>query len=127
MVEVIECEEFEELSIRVSALLEGGELKLDDRITSKGYLAAAMKGGQITLRATKFVGTIPLTDKISVKIKPRASIANLSFMLVRSGVIPTAIAGFTRGYMPRCKRRRRLTWFQLDGLKFQGSRSSIFA
>ena len=25
------------------------------------------------------------------------------------------------------KRRRRLTWFQLDGLKFQGSRSSIFA
>jgi len=101
MVEVIECEEFEELSIRVSALLEGGELKLDDRITSKGYLAAAMKGGQITLRATKFVGTIPLTDKISVKIKPRASIANLSFMLVRSGVIPTAIAGFTRGYMPR--------------------------
>lgn len=101
MVEIIECEEFEELSIRVSALLDAGELKLDDRITSKGYLAAAMKGGQITLRATKFVGTIPLTDKIAVKIKPRASIANLSFMLVRSGVIPSAISGFTRGYMPR--------------------------
>ena len=31
-----------------------------------------------------------------------------------------------REYLGR-KRRRRLTWFQLDGLKFQGSRSAIFA
>lgn len=88
MPEIIECEEFEELSVRVSALLEDGELRLDERITTKGYLSAAMKGGQITLRATRFVGTIPLTSGISVRVKPRATIANLSYMLVRSGVIP---------------------------------------
>ncbi|RWR26378.1 hypothetical protein D2T29_20680 [Sinirhodobacter populi] len=101
MPEIIECEEFEELSVRVSALLEDGELRLDERITTKGYLAAAMKGGQITLRATKYVGTIPLTSEISVRVKPRATIANLSYMLVRSGIIPTAISGFSRGYLPR--------------------------
>lgn len=101
MVEIIECEEFEELSLRVSALLEDGELRLDERITSKGYLAATMKGGQITLRATKYVGTIPLTRDLSIRVKPRATIANLSYMLVRSGVIPTAVSGFSRGYFPR--------------------------
>ena len=101
MPEIIECEEFEELSVRVSALLEDGELRLDERITTKGYLTAAMKGGQITLRATRYVGTIPLTNGICVRVKPRATIANLSYMLVRSGIIPTAISGFSRGYMPR--------------------------
>lgn len=101
MPDIIECEEFEELSVRVSALLEDGELRLDERITSRGYLSATMKGGQISLRATKFVGTIPLTRDISIRVKPRATIANLSYMLVRSGVIPTAVSGFSRGYMPR--------------------------
>ena len=101
MPEIIECEEFSEISVSVSALLENGELRLDERIASKGYLAATMKGGQIALRSTRFVGTIPLNRKISVRIKPRANIKNLSYMLVRSGVIPAAIAGFSRGYMPQ--------------------------
>ena len=101
MPEIIECDEFEDLSVRVSALLEDGEIRLNERIASRGYLSATMKRGQISLRATKFIGTIPLTRDISVRIKPRATIANLSYMLVRSGVIPTAVSGFSRGYMPR--------------------------
>lgn len=101
MPEIIECGEFEELSVRVSALLQDGELKLDERITSKGYLNASMRGGQIALRATRFVGTIPLTPELSVRVVPRATISNLSYMLVRSGVIPSAISGFARGYLPR--------------------------
>ena len=101
MPEIIECREFEELSVRVSALLQDGELRLDERITTKGYLTATLRGGQITLRATRFVGTIPLTPNLAVRIVPRATIANLSYMLVRSGVIPSAISGFARGYMPR--------------------------
>jgi len=100
-VDIHECEEFNELKLRISSLMENGELKIDERIASKGYLAATMSGGQIALRTTRFVGTIPLTPKIAVKVTPRASIANLSYMLVRSGVIPTAISGFSRGYMPR--------------------------
>ena len=55
----------------------------------------------MVLRATKFVGTIPLTRRISVRVIPRATVANLSHMLVRSGVIPSAVAGFARGYLPR--------------------------
>ena len=101
MVEVIECREFEELSVHIGTLLKDGELNLDERITTNGYLAAAMRGGLITLRATRFVGTIPLTQKLAVRVVPRAKISNLSYMLVKSGVIPSAISGYARGYMPR--------------------------
>ncbi|RCK41034.1 hypothetical protein TH30_22220 [Thalassospira profundimaris] len=101
MPNIIECREFEELSVRVSSLLQDGELQLDERITTKGYLTATMRGGQVVLRATRFVGTIPLTPGIAVRIVPRATISNLSYMLVHSGVIPSAISGFVRGYMPR--------------------------
>ncbi|MDX0534355.1 hypothetical protein GOC55_12930 [Sinorhizobium medicae] len=99
--EVIECEEFKELSLRLGSLMENGELKIDERIASKGYLTATMTGGQIAFRTTRFVGTIPVTPNLAIKVTPRASISNLSYMLVRSGVIPTAISGFSRGYMPR--------------------------
>lgn len=101
MREVLECEEFQELAVRVSALLDDGELRLDERINSKGYLSAALKSGQIVLRATRFVGTIPLTDDLAIRVRPRTSISNLSYMLVRSGIIPAAISGFSRGYLPR--------------------------
>ncbi|UXN65409.1 McrC family protein [Phyllobacterium sp. A18/5-2] len=99
--EVIECEEFQELSLRLGSLMENGELKIDERIASKGYLTTSMAGGQIAFRTTRFVGTIPVTPTLAIKVTPRASIANLSYMLVRSGVIPAAISGFSRGYMPR--------------------------
>ena len=100
MTEILECDEFEALSVRVGSLLKDGELQLDERIARRGYLTAAIGGGRIVLRTTKFVGTIPLTPDFSVRVKPRAPISNLSYMLVRSGTLPRAITGFDRGYFP---------------------------
>ena len=96
--EIIECEEFSEVSVRLAALMREGELQIDPRIAAKGYLSASFKRGQVVLRTTKFVGLIPLTPQISIRVVPRASISNLSLMLARSQKAPTAIAGFARGY-----------------------------
>lgn len=96
--EIIECEEFSEVSVRLAALMRDGELQIDSRIAAKGYLSASFKRGQVVLRTTKFVGLIPLTPQISIRVVPRASISNLSLMLARSQKAPTAIAGFARGY-----------------------------
>lgn len=97
-IEIIECEEFSEVNLRLAALMRNGELLVDPRIATKGYLTASFKSGQVLLRTTKFVGLIPLTPDISIRVKPRASISNLSLMLARSQKAPTAISGFTRGY-----------------------------
>lgn len=97
-IEIIECEEFSEISIRLSSLMRDGEIQIDPRIAAKGYLSTAFKRGQVVLRTTKFVGLIPLTPEISVRVLPRAPINNLSYMLARSQKAPTAIVGFARGY-----------------------------
>lgn len=96
--EIIECDEFSEVAVRLSSLMRDGELEIDPRIAAKGYLATAFKAGQVILRSTKYVGLIPLTPSVSIHVKPRASISNLSLMLVRSQRAATAISGFARGY-----------------------------
>ena len=96
--EVLECEEFSEVSVRLTSLIRDGELAIDPRIAARGYLSAAFKGGQVVLRATKFVGLIPLTSDIAIRVKPRASINHLSYMLARSQKAASAISGFSRGY-----------------------------
>lgn len=98
MTEVLDCEEFSEISVRLSSLMQDGELQIDPRIAQKGYLSAAFKGGQVILRTTKFVGMIPLAKDVSVRVRPRATITNLAYMLGRSQKAPTAITGFARGY-----------------------------
>jgi len=99
--EVLECEEFSEIQVRIDILVENGELKIDERVIGRGYLNVTLRGGQVALRADRHVGLIPLTDSLAVRVRPRTSIANLSYMIARSGVAPAAIRGFSRGYLPR--------------------------
>lgn len=99
--ETLECEEFGEINLRVSSLIEAGELKIDERISSRGFFNVTLRRGEITLRADRYVGLIPLNEHIAIRVRPRASISNLSYMLARSGVAPLAIVDFSRGYLPR--------------------------
>lgn len=99
--EVVQCAEFSEIKLRVADLVRDGELTLDERVVGKGYLAATLNQGQIVLRSAGYVGLIPVAPGIAVRITPRASIANLSHMIAKSGVAPIAIPAFSRGYIPR--------------------------
>lgn len=99
--EIIECEEFNEIGVRVSRLLDDGELSLDPRIVAKGYLNVSLAKGQVILRADRHVGLIPLTKTLAVRVRPRANITNLSYIIAKSGVAPVAIPSFSRGYLPR--------------------------
>lgn len=84
-VEVVECEEFGEIEVRVSRLIQNGELMLDQRIQGRGYLNVSLTKGQVVFRADRYVGQIPITSDFSIKVRPRASIANLSYMIACSG------------------------------------------
>jgi 5-methylcytosine-specific restriction endonuclease McrBC regulatory subunit McrC len=100
-VEVVECEEFGEIEVRISRLLANGELALDPRIQNRGYLNVSLAKGQVVFRADRHVGLIPINANLAVRVRPRASIANLSYMIARSGVAPVAIPAYSRGYLPR--------------------------
>lgn len=98
--EIIECAEFDQIDIDISQLLEGGELCLDSRIKDRGYISVSIREGKVTLRADKHVGLIPINNNFAIRVVPRASISNLSHMVVRSGVVPAVIEDFSRGYLP---------------------------
>ena len=100
-VEIVECEEFKPVEVRISRLLTNGELVLDPRIQDRGYLNVTISGGQVVFRADRHVGLIPVNSHLAVRVRPRASIANLSYMIARSGVAPVAIPALSRGYLPR--------------------------
>lgn len=101
MIEVVECEEFGKIEIGVGALLVDGELSLDSRIVDRGYLNVSLSAGRVVLRADRFVGLIPVNDRLSIRIRPRALISNIAHMIVKSGIAPAAIPEFSRGYLPR--------------------------
>lgn len=99
--DVIDVQEFGETGIRVARLIENGELTLDPRIQGKGYLNVSLARGQVVFRADRYVGLIPVSGSLAIRVRPRANISNLSYMIARSGVAPVAIPSFSRGYLPR--------------------------
>jgi hypothetical protein len=98
--EIIECEEFGEIELGIDRLLVNGEIKLDNRIVEKGFLNISLVKGQVKLRADRHVGLIPLNEHVSIRVKPRATVANIAHMIVKSGEAPFAIPDFSRGYLP---------------------------
>lgn len=100
MTEIIECEEFGEIELGIDRLLVNGEIKLDSRIVEKGFLNLSLVRGQVKLRADKHVGLIPLNEHVAIRVKPRATVANIAHMVVKSGEAPFAIPDFSRGYLP---------------------------
>lgn len=99
-IEIIDCEEFGAIQIDMHRLINDGRLVFDSRISERGYFSVSLSRGQVTFRADRFVGLIPVTDRIAVRVRPRAQISNIVQMIIRSGVAPVAIPDFSRGYLP---------------------------
>lgn len=95
--EIIECSEFETISVDVPSLIRNGRL-LDSRIAERGYLKVNLSKGQLTLRSDRHVGLIPLTSRVSVNVRPRFPIENLAEMIALSGVGTNVIEGFGRSH-----------------------------
>lgn len=93
------CKEHEPLAIPIRDLLtEAGDLDIYPEIASRGYFDIAFRQGSLLLRATRFVGLIPISDRIAVHVAPKAPIANLIYMVWRAGKELDGLSGFIRGY-----------------------------
>lgn|GEM_PF-1787576 len=101
MIEIVECEEFGALEIGIDQLIVDGEIALDSRIVDRGYLSVSLVKGRVTFRADRHVGLIPINDRLAIRVRPRALISNIGYMIVKSGVAPSAIPDFSRGYLPK--------------------------
>jgi 5-methylcytosine-specific restriction endonuclease McrBC regulatory subunit McrC len=75
-----------------------GNLDLYEEVAQKGYFDIDFRQGNLVVKATRFVGLIPLSDKVAIQVSPKAPIGNLLYLVARSGLQVRGIERFIRGY-----------------------------
>lgn len=92
-IRVYSAREHETLSIPPELIFSGGRLLLNSAIEKKGYLAISLKDGAVKLRATSWIGYIPLNEHVAIEIEPRIKIGVMRELLThvpahRQNIIP---------------------------------------
>lgn len=96
---IIPCKEHETLQLSVRELLDkDGNLSIYPDVLGKGYFDIDFRGGRLVLRSTRYIGLIPISDRIAIHVEPKVPIGNLFNMISRAGVQVSALPGFVRGY-----------------------------
>ena len=96
---VIERGEYEDLKLSVDDLFVGGKLQLYDEISASKYLNVYFKEDKIVFTATRYIGHIPLNDRIALNVIPRFDVANLTRVLRIAEHSPVPLEGFVRTYL----------------------------
>lgn len=78
-----------------------GRIEVYPEVSAKGYFDIDYSDGKLVLRSKGFVGLIPISDRVTIHVLPRAPIGNLLYMVWRAGGKLTGIDGFVRGYQER--------------------------
>lgn len=95
------CEEHGEVSVPLRDLVKNGELDIYPEIAGKGYFDIDYRRGTLVLRSTRYVGLIPISDRIAIHVRPKVPIANLLWMVWRTGLPLKTLDNLVRGYETR--------------------------
>ena len=92
---MVECAEYDSIDIDPSLWLgEGHQTILNSEIDGKDVFRASFDHGVLRLKATSFVGVIPINDRVVVRVRPRVPIANLTRMVIDTGHDVLALSAF---------------------------------
>lgn len=98
---VYACEEHEQVEVPIEALMRRGQLEIYPEVAGHGYFDINYRRGDLVLRASRYVGLIPLSDRVAIHVRPKVPIKNLIWMTWRSGGSAARLEGFVRGYDPQ--------------------------
>jgi 5-methylcytosine-specific restriction endonuclease McrBC regulatory subunit McrC len=96
--QVYPCDEHGTVPVPISELVTDGKLDIYPGITGHGYFDIDYTGGALVLRASKYVGLIPISDRVAIHVRPKAPIANLMWLVWRAGGAFKQLEGIVRGY-----------------------------
>lgn len=89
---LLRCREYGEIDVPLERLLQAdGALRVAEKVLDQ-YVTADFKGGRIRLRAKGISGIFALTDDITVQVRPRFPLSNLTHMVSVCGYVPTVLA-----------------------------------
>lgn len=98
-----QCEEFSEVGIPIRDLLVDGNLDIFPEVATRGFFDIDYRRGTLVLRATKYVGLIPISQRVAIHVRPRAPIGNLMWLAWRTGMVIPKLDGVMRGYAVRAE------------------------
>lgn len=96
---VFVASEYGEVAIPVAEFLIGGTLSIYPEVLSKRVLGVRVgNAGELVLVARNYIGLIPLSDRIAVRIVPRVPVGNLTRIVRLAGHVPTAVERYATRY-----------------------------
>lgn len=88
---LVQCKEYGEIDVSADDVLASdGTLRIPDDVLNH-YVATDFKAGVLRVRALGVSGIFALTDEISVQVRPRFPLTNLTHMVSVCGYLPTAL------------------------------------
>jgi 5-methylcytosine-specific restriction enzyme subunit McrC len=107
-VRIFTCDEHGPLNIPLNEILGGsGRIHLHAEVERGDYFAVSLKAGQLTLRARGYVGYIPLNEHITVYVRPRVPVEDLTHIVAFSGY-PLTVLSTIRRYATTNERNNSL-------------------
>lgn len=91
----LDCKEFEFVypSYEQLAHAGGSGYDINSEAEDKGVFELSVKKGSVRLQAGGYVGVVPVNDRLSLRISPRAPISNVDHIVRASGCSPIKITG----------------------------------
>lgn len=78
------CREHEPADVPLHELVVDGQLVIYPEVAQKGYFDLDYGKGRLSLRATRWVGLIPVSDRVVLHVRPKVEIENLLRMVARA-------------------------------------------
>ncbi|MBU8857413.1 MULTISPECIES: McrC family protein [unclassified Micromonospora] len=98
---VLDCPEQGPIAIEVASLLDdSGRLRLSPEVETGDFFRISLSKGKLTLHARGYVGFVPVTERVVVRVVPRVPIGNLARMARIADHLPTVLSiirGYTKG------------------------------
>ncbi len=78
---IYQAREREATSIPIDEVLRNGEIDIIPEVQGHEYFDITFRGDRLTLTAGKYVGLIPLNDRVFIQVEPKVPIGNLLAIL----------------------------------------------
>lgn len=98
--QVYVADEYSPIDIPITEVVAQGRLHVYPEVVSRGYFSVDLRDDHLILRAGGYVGLIPINDRLTIDVRPRAPIGNLERMLTVAETGTIRLHPHQRLYLP---------------------------
>lgn len=98
MTQVFKTREHESVSLPGELVYLQGRLNIFPDLKGEKLFKVALRETGIELQAAGYIGFIPLNNDVALEIEPRIPVANVEYLLARSGLTPAITLPFVRQF-----------------------------